>query len=288
MADSIIYTVTLAYDATLWTQDAHFDGAAIGAVFPKTSRDHSLGGRVTPTALVPSCAVARPLLYAPRPFAAISLLILTLELFAATYPDEFRSFAKEEQTGSVPARPILFYGSSSIRLWSTLRRDFDGLPVVNRGFGGSTLEECVAIARPAGDPVKPRAIVLYAGDNDLDQGASAETLLARFEQFAGGVRMRLGWTPIVYIAVKPCPARFWNSTKIEAANALIQKAISLRWREAVFVDVFQPMLDASGAPRAELFDGDGLHLSPAGYALWSEAIRQALAETGLQGEPRVP
>lgn len=213
---------------------------------------------------------------------------MTLELSAAAYQDEFRSFAAEEQAHAIPARPILFYGSSSIRLWSTLRRDFDGLPVVNRGFGGSTLEECVALLDRLVTPVKPRAIVLYAGDNDLDQGASAETLLSRFEQFAGGVRMRLGWTPIVYVSVKPCPARFWNSTKIEAANVLIQKAISLRWREAVFVDLYQPMLDASGAPRAELFDGDGLHLSPAGYALWSEAIRQALAETGLQGEPRVP
>jgi lysophospholipase L1-like esterase len=212
---------------------------------------------------------------------------LPLELSAAAYQSEFRSFAAEEQTGALPARPILFYGSSSIRLWSTLRRDFDGLPVVNRGFGGSTLEECVALLDRLVVPVKPRAIVLYAGDNDLDQGDSPETLLSRFEQFAGGVRMRLGWTPLVYVSIKPSPARIWNSAKIEAANDLIQQAISQRWREAVFVDVFQPMLDASGAPRAELFDQDRLHLSPAGYALWSKAIQEALAETGLHREPRV-
>lgn len=187
-----------------------------------------------------------------------------------------------------PVRPVLFYGSSSIRLWSTLREDFDELPVVNRGFGGSTLEECVELLDRLVTPLKPRAIVLYAGDNDIDQGASPETLLSRFEQFAGGVRMRLGWTPIVYVSVKPSPARFWNSAKVGAANDLIQQAISLRWREAVFVDLYQPMLDASGAPRAELFDSDGLHLSPAGYALWSQAIRKALAATGLQREPRIP
>lgn len=212
---------------------------------------------------------------------------MTLEPLAATYPDEFRSFAAEERTGALPARPILFYGSSSIRLWSTLRRDFDGLPVVNRGFGGSTLAECVQLIDRLVVPMKPRAIVLYAGDNDLDQGAAPETLVSRFEQFAGGVRMRLGWTPIVYVSVKPSPARLWNSTKIEAANDLIQKAISQRWREAVFVDIFQSMLDASGAPRMEFFDQDGLHLSPKGYALWSEAIQQALAETGLPRESRV-
>lgn len=213
---------------------------------------------------------------------------MTLEPLAATYPDEFRSFAAEEKTGTIPTRPVLFYGSSSIRLWSTLRRDFEGLPVLNRGFGGSTLEECVKLIDRLVVPVKPRAIVLYAGDNDLDQGDSPETLLARFEQFAGAVRMRLGWTPIVYVSVKACPARFWNSTKIETANRLVQQTISQRWREAVFVDVYHSMLDASGQPRRELFDGDGLHLSAAGYALWRGAIQQALAETGLSSEPRVP
>lgn len=222
------------------------------------------------------------------PTSAVTHSILSLELYANAYQAEFRSFARDEEAGNLPARPILFYGSSSIRLWLSLRQDFDGLPVVNRGFGGSTLEECVALLDRLVTPVKPRAIVLYAGDNDLDHGASPETLLARFEQFAGAVRMRLGWTPIIYVAIKPSPARFWNSAKIEAANDLIQKAISLRWREAIFVDVYQPMLDAGGAPRVEFFDQDGLHLSQQGYALWRDAIQRALAETGLQREPRVP
>ena len=125
---------------------------------------------------------------------------MSLEISATAYQAEFRSFAVEEETGGLPDRPILFYGSSSIRLWSSLRHDFEGLPVVNRGFGGSTLEECVALLDRLVAPVKPRAIVLYAGDNDLDQGASPELLLSLFEQFASGVRARLGWTPIIYIS----------------------------------------------------------------------------------------
>ena len=212
---------------------------------------------------------------------------MTLEPLAANYQDEFRAFAAEERAGTVPDRPIVFYGSSSIRLWDTLARDFAGLPVVNRGFGGSTLEECVKLLDRLVTPMKPRAIVLYAGDNDLDQGASPETVLARFEQFAGGVRMKLGWTPIIFVSIKPSPVRFWNAAKIEKTNLLIQQAISLRWREAQFVDIFQPTLDASGAPRADLFGEDGLHLNQAGYSLWSRAIRQALAETGLHSESRV-
>jgi lysophospholipase L1-like esterase len=213
---------------------------------------------------------------------------LSIQIFTSAYQDEFRSFAAEEQRGAVPDRPIVFYGSSSIRLWSTLARDFAGLPVINRGFGGSTLEECAALVDQFVARVKPRAIVLYAGDNDLDQGASPEAVLTRFEQFAGAVRMRLGWTPIVFVSIKPSPARFWNAAKIGKANALIAQAISQRWREAQFVDIFDPMLDGSGGPRPELFTEDGLHMNAAGYALWSGAIRKALGELGLHGESRVP
>jgi hypothetical protein len=39
--------------------------------------------------------------------------------------------------------PIVFYGSSSIRRWKTLSQDFAGYPVVNCGFGGARLSDCV-------------------------------------------------------------------------------------------------------------------------------------------------
>src|SRR4051794_85968 len=60
------------------------------------------------------------------------------------FEDEFRAFALAEERNPLPRDPVLFYGSSSIRLWETLALDFPGLPVVNRAFGGSTLRECVA------------------------------------------------------------------------------------------------------------------------------------------------
>src|SRR6185369_1814803 len=90
------------------------------------------------------------------------------------FAEEFAAFAKAEARAPLPRDAVLFYGSSSIRLWATLAEDFPGLAVVNRGFGGSTLAECVQEMERLVFPVQPRAIVLYAGENDLDQGASAE------------------------------------------------------------------------------------------------------------------
>ena len=39
-------------------------------------------------------------------------------------------------------------------------------------------------------------------------------------------------------------------------------------------DVYSPMLDTAGRPRAELFSADALHLNADGYALWRKVIAQ--------------
>jgi lysophospholipase L1-like esterase len=41
------------------------------------------------------------------------------------------------------------------------------------------------------------------------------------------------------------------------------------------------MLDGQGNPQRALYEADGLHLSPAGYALWQQAIGQQLGQMGL-------
>jgi hypothetical protein len=85
------------------------------------------------------------------------------------FEEEVRSL--ENRRIEFSQRPSIFYGSSSIRLWKTLSRDFIGYPVVNCGFGGSRLSDCVRYVSRLVLRMKPAAVVLYAGDNDLAQGA---------------------------------------------------------------------------------------------------------------------
>ncbi len=197
----------------------------------------------------------------------------TVSPFAA----EFRAFAAAEAKATLPKDPVLFYGSSSIRLWHTLSEDFPGLALVNRGFGGSTLAECVEEMDRLVFPVQPKAIVLYAGENDLDQGASAERVEGLFREFAARVDDRFGLIPLIFISVKPSPSRAWALPQIRRTNELVHAAIA-GWPNARFLDVFSPMLDAAGKTRHELFTEDWLHMSRAGYLLWAEKVRQCLAE----------
>lgn len=207
-------------------------------------------------------------------------LIEPVRLPTSFFEEEFRAFAAAEAQAPLPRDPILFYGSSSIRLWNTLAADFPGLPVVNRGFGGSTLAECVQQMERLVFPVAPRAIVFYAGDNDLDQGASPERVQALFQEFAARVDDRLGVLPLVFISIKVSPCRTANAANILRANALIRQTVE-SWPNARYIDVCSPMLDANGRVRREFFGDDWLHLSPAGYALWTREVRACLAVMGL-------
>ena len=55
---------------------------------------------------------------------------------------------------------------------------FPGVPVLNRGFGGSTLADVVQYMDRIVLRYRPRLVVLYAGDNDLVMGRSPDRLVA--------------------------------------------------------------------------------------------------------------
>src|SRR5829696_3905830 len=88
--------------------------------------------------------------------ATLALTLLTASAQVATRAAPALDLAKwEAEIGAFEradreARPapggIVFAGSSSIRLWTTLEHDFAGLPVLNRGIGGSQIREVTAFA----------------------------------------------------------------------------------------------------------------------------------------------
>lgn len=195
----------------------------------------------------------------------------------AFFEDEIAAFEAADRAEAPPERPIVFVGSSSIRLWDTLVRDMTPLPVLNRGFGGSQLAHAIHFAERAVTRYRPRAVLLYAGDNDLDArtGKSAEDVARDFDGFVAQVLAAVPDTRIYYIAIKPSRLRWERWPEMVRANAAIAARCAGDARLG-FLDIATPML-ASGAPPArELFILDGLHLSERGYALWTEVVRTRL------------
>ena len=188
---------------------------------------------------------------------------------------EIRQFEQADRQAPPPPGAVLFVGSSSIRMWCTLDRDVPALRVLNRGFGGSELSDVLRYAERVVVPYRPRVVVLYAGDNDLASGKTPAQVGEAARQFAALVHERLPGTRLVYLAVKPSPARVRLLPQVRATNALL-RAAARRDSLAAYVDVYTPMLGRDGRPRGELFGGDGLHMNSAGYALWRSALAPAL------------
>jgi len=198
---------------------------------------------------------------------------------AGFWESSIRKFEAEDRVHPPKVGVILFVGSSSIKFWSTLARDMEPLDVVNRGFGGSQLAHVNQFAGRVVLPYRPRAVVLYAGDNDLSWpwSKSPQTVLNDFKRFLTIVHNGLPETWIYYISIKPCPARWSNWAAVQQTNRMI--ADFARTQERVqFIDVTPPMLDDRDKVRGELFRWDGLHLNSRGYALWTSIIKPVLLE----------
>ncbi len=80
-----------------------------------------------------------------------------------------KTFEEADKTKPPAEGAVLFIGSSSITLWTSLREDFPKARVINRGFGGSHVEDSIDFADRIIFRCRPRLIVLYAGDNDIHQ-----------------------------------------------------------------------------------------------------------------------
>lgn len=187
------------------------------------------------------------------------------------YEPEVQALERSRSELSPPEHPVVFYGSSSLRLWDTLATDLGEPTALNLAFGGSTLAACVYFFERVVVPVSPASLVVYAGDNDLGDGRSPEDVLESYRQLAGKVRRFLGVIPFGFISIKPSPAREGILDRIRLTNALVREELE-RIPGAYLIDVFDPMLGSDGHPRAELFLEDGLHMSRAGYLLWMEQL----------------
>ena len=182
-----------------------------------------------------------------------------------------RAFEKEDCDHPPPAGATLFVGSSSIRRWDTLAEDFPLLHVIKRGFGGAKLLDLIVYARRIIIPYQPRQIVIYAGDNDISSDKRPETVYANFVELVTLIREELPAASIFFLAIKPSPQRWHKAEAMRQANSLIRQYTQPR-ENVTFVDIFSPMLGLDQTPRPELYHKDGLHLSGAGYAVWTEVL----------------
>lgn len=224
------------------------------------------------------------------PTILLALLVLSFGAVAkdadhGKWDPDIQAFEASDKANPPPANAVLFIGSSSIRFWKTLATDFPHYRTINRGFGGSDLDDATAFADRIVAPYHPAAIVMYAGDNDLQGGDTPEQVRDDFVAFVGKARQEVPNVPIAFISIKPSIARLALLPDIEKANDLVRDW-AMTQKNVAFLDVAPAMLDANGQPKPDLFIDDGLHMSPKGYALWVAQVAPWLADHAMKAEDK--
>lgn len=174
-----------------------------------------------------------------------------------------------------PANGIVFIGSSTIARWKTLEADFAGLPVVNRGFGGSEIRDSTFYAPRILYPLQPKVVVLRAGGNDLAAGRSVSEVCQDIQDFCEAVHAQLPAAQICYLSWSATPTRWAQHDKETAMNDFAKKYLADK-PYGHYLDASDVPLDADGHPRKELFVADGIHFNADGYKLLTAKVRPQL------------
>ena len=191
--------------------------------------------------------------------------------------------AFDADAASRPEGAIVLTGSSSFARWRTMEADLAPLTVVPRGFGGSTMADVLHWVDRLVMPYKPRAVVLYEGDNDSFRGVSPMKVAGELKQIISKIHIALPDTRVYVLSVKPSLARVsvWNEAQ---KTTELYKQVAASDDRLHFIDVATPFLKADGTVMDDVFVDDGLHLNDKGNKIWAAAIKSALMEIEAQYE----
>ncbi len=187
------------------------------------------------------------------------------------YEPEVLELEKRIKNGEIGKGANLFYGSSSLREWENIQKDFSLYQVENIAFGGSTIEACVYFFERLVVPCEPKSIIFYAGDNDVGNGVYHSDIMARFEALLTKRAKLLSGIKFTFISVKPSPARHALLYRIRLLNSYVKTRLD-ELENTHYIDIHTPMYTSGGIPNPELFCEDGLHMNANGYAIWREIL----------------
>ncbi len=184
------------------------------------------------------------------------------------------TFEAQDRENPPPKGALLFIGSSTIVRWK-MNQDYPEHKVINRGFGGSQIEDSAYYADRVVIPYVPRAVYLRAGGNDLNAGKSVEQVFNDYKNFVAKVHAKLPETDIYFISLSPSIARWKQHDKEQELNNLVKEFIAGK-PHLKYIETYDMVLGADGQPRPDLFVDDKLHFNAEGNTLLAERVRPYL------------
>ncbi len=213
-----------------------------------------------------------------RNFFIITILFISFfNGIGQSFIDDINRFKEEDRLKLPPQNATLFIGSSSFTMWYNVKEQFPEFTIINRGFGGSTLEDLIRYVEYIVYPYNPKQIVVYCGENDFASSdtISVELVTQRFVHLYKLIVEKYPEVNISYVSMKPSPSRWHLSGKFIAGNKGIQQFLEVKPNTS-FINVWDEMLNISGLPDSTIFLDDMLHMNSEGYRIWQKAIKPHL------------
>lgn len=210
-----------------------------------------------------------------RVIVQIIFLLIAWSGYAQSLPfqAEIDQFRLDDSLRPKSDGMIVFTGSSSIRIWHDIPNDFPGYPILNRGFGGSSLTHVIDRVQDVILKYHPKQVLIYCGDNDLaaDSTVDGKKVFQRMKTLTQLVRKGIGHIPILIVSIKPSPSRYHLIQKVIDANKRIERYCR-KQKHMAYINVFDAMMGPDQKPLPELFIADKLHMNRKGYDLWKKII----------------
>lgn len=191
--------------------------------------------------------------------------------------NDIEGFQKQDADHMPAPGGIVLTGSSSFRLWKNAGEDLAPLPIINRGFGGSTLPEVIHYADQTVLKYKPGVVVTYC-ENDMfvDKTKTPEQTRDSYVEFTRLVREKLPDAQMYFVSIKPSPSRWARRDEVIKANRLIED-FTKKDKKHGYIDVWPVMLK-NGRPDGSIYLKDSLHMNAEGYRRWTEVIKPVLTK----------
>ena len=170
---------------------------------------------------------------------------------------------------------VVFYGSSTIRLWDKLQKDFPDHHTLNLGFGGAFIHSLSSNFENLFQGLHPKAIVLYLGGNDLSFGLSSKEIIDQIGLFVEMVHQKFPSTKIFNISIKPS---FERQELLDVIQQINQGtfALSMQFTYLHQIHLYEALIDENHQIRSDVFLQDGLHLNKIGYGVLKSQVDRAL------------
>ncbi|MFE3871152.1 SGNH/GDSL hydrolase family protein [Flavobacterium sp. ZS1P70] len=184
------------------------------------------------------------------------------------------------KSAEVGQKRIVFMGDSITEFWSTVDPEyFSGKPYVNRGISGQTTPQMLLRFRADVIALKPTAVVILAGINDIAGNTGPTTIeMIRDNIFSMIELAKANHIKVILCSVLPAYDFPWKPNqepiaKIKTLNEILKNYALAN--EIVYVDYYSEMVDKNQGLKTD-YSNDGVHPNKTGYQVMAPLADKAI------------